>query len=502
MAADALAAAPADAIEPAVGAPRRLARNVGALAGGQAITWTVTLLWTLVVPRVLGPAGLGLVVSAMSVSGVLGIVLGLGTRNYLVREIVVDPAGATGLVGTAVVLRVALAPLVAAGAIAYALLTHQPAEAATVLYLAAAAAVLTLLAEPMQAAFQAMERMHYLALSDVINKSGQSVLGIAVALAGLGAVGVSATMAAVAGAVIVVNAIWLRRYLRIDLRTTLARCGHLIRESFAYWAFGVFGMVYLWIDAIMLSLMTRPEVVGWYGAPTRIFQTLMFVPVIVSTAWLPRLVAAFTDGNERLLRAARAPIELVLVLSLPIAAGTAMVARPLIHGFYGAAYDRAVAIMVILALTIPPIYLNIMLSQVLLAAKRQVVWTWVMVVAAFVNPACNLVLIPAAEARWGNGAIGASVSLFVTEAGMCVVGLVLVGRRVFDRRTLRRTAAAAVASGAMWGVAELARPLAGTLPSLVAGGATFLALAVALRIATPGELGTALRALRRRRAAA
>src|SRR5436190_12929033 len=77
--------------------PARLARNVTALVGGQLVTWTMTLLWTLVVPRLLGPAGLGMVVSAMSVSGVLAIVLGLGTRNYLVREIVIDRLAAPRL---------------------------------------------------------------------------------------------------------------------------------------------------------------------------------------------------------------------------------------------------------------------------------------------------------------------------------------------------------------------------------------------------------------------
>ena len=46
------------------------------------------------------------------------------------------------------------------------------------LYLAAAATILTLLAEPMQAGFQAIERMEYLAYSDVINKSSQGLLGV------------------------------------------------------------------------------------------------------------------------------------------------------------------------------------------------------------------------------------------------------------------------------------------------------------------------------------
>jgi O-antigen/teichoic acid export membrane protein len=460
---------------------------VGALAGSQAVTWTMTLLWTLVVPRALGPAGLGLVVSALSVSGILGIVLGLGTRNYLMREMVIRPEAGPKLVGTAVVLRVLLAPVVAAGAILFTQLAGYTDDRATVLYLAVAMTVLTLLAEPMQAAFQAIERMKYLAYADIFNKSAQSLIGIALVLVGFRAIGVVANMAVIAGVVAILLTLWLRRFMRIDLRTNVRMLASVARESLAYWAFGVFGMVYLWIDTIMLSLMTRPQVVGWYGAPTRLFQTLMFLPFLLSTAWLPRFVAAFERGHGQLLRTARKPLELVLVLSVPIGAGTALAAGPLVHVVYGSAFAQAVPVTVILAICIPPMYLNIMLSSVLLAAKRQVVWTWVMAGAAVANPIFNLVLIPATEQRYGNGAIGAGLSLLLTELVMIIFGLMLVGRHVFDRSAARRCLLATAASGGMWAVALAARPL-GPAASLAAGVATLFVLVAAFRIVTPDEI--------------
>jgi O-antigen/teichoic acid export membrane protein len=467
--------------------PRRLARNVGALASGQAVTWTMTLVWTLIVPRALGPVGLGLVVSALSVSGVLGIVLGLGTRNYVMREIVVRPQAGPKLVGTAIVMRIVLAPIVACGAVAFAQLAGYGHERAVVLYLAAAMTVLTLLAEPMQAAFQALERMQYLAYADIFNKSAQSLIGIALVLVGFKAVGVVANMAIIAGVMSLLLALWLRRFMHIDLRTNFRMITKVARESLAYWAFGVFGMVYLWIDTIMLSLMTSAQEVGWYGAPTRLFQTLMFLPVLLSTAWLPRLVAAHEEGGGHLLGTARKPLELVLVLSVPIAAGMAMAAGPLVDVVYGSAFSEAVPATVILAICIPPMYLNIMLSSVLLAAKRQVVWTWVMAAAAVANPIFNLVLIPATQRHYGNGAIGAALSLLLTEIVMVVFGFMMVGRHVFDRNAVKRCLLATLASGAMWGAAYAARPM-GAAASLAAGIATFTVLVLALRIATPEEV--------------
>ncbi len=485
-----LAATDAPSAPPAPAATvegRPLGRNISSLAGAQVITWTMTLLWTLVVPRALGPAGWGLIVSALSVSGVAGIVLGLGTRTYLVREVVVSRAAAPALLGTAVILRLLLAPLFAVSVIAYASLSHSGHEARLVLYLLAASTLLTLLAEPMQAGFQAIERMQYLAYSDVINKSAQGLTGIALVFVGFRATGIAANLAIVAAAIVALNVFWLRRFVRIDLRTNARKLVHMAEQSLAYWAFGVFSLAYLWIDTIMLSLMTRPEVVGWYGAPVRLFQTLMFLPVLLSTAWLPRLVAAFEQRADSVRAAARVPLELVLVLSVPIAAGTAILASPMIHLLYGPAYGSAVPVMVVLGLCIPPMYLNIMLASVLIAEKRQMTWTWVMAGATVVNPPFNLLLIPLTQNRYGNGAIGAAISLLLTELLIVGAGFALVGRDIFGRNEVRRCLLCAAATAAMCGAFFAARPL-GVGPALVLAAATFVVLAAALRIATPAEV--------------
>ena len=302
-------------------AGQRVARNLGALFGGQAITWTMTLIWTLIVPRALGPVGFGILVSAQSVAGVLGIVLGMGTRNYLVRETVIDRPAGPKLVGTAIVLRLTVAPIVGLAAVVWARLAHYGHDATVVLYLITAMTILTLLTEPLQAAFQAIERMKYLAFADIVNKSAQSIIGIALVLLGFKVVGIAANMAIMAVVVLILTFWWLRPHFHIDIRTSVSLMAHMTKQSVAYWAFGLFGMIYFWIDTIMLSLLTRPEVVGWYGASTQLFQTLMFLPVLVQTAWLPRLVAAFVTGRRELVETARAPVELVLVIGVPSCRG-------------------------------------------------------------------------------------------------------------------------------------------------------------------------------------
>lgn len=487
--------------EPSSTAPKeegsRLGRNLTALLGGQAVTWSMTLLWTLIVPRALGPAGLGLVVTAMSVCGVISLVLGLGTRTYIMREIVVDPASAPRLIGTGIVLRLISAPLFAIALLLYAHFADYDHTARLVLYLVGGATILTLLAEPMQAGFQGIERMQYLAYSDVLNKSSLGLIGIAVVLVGFRAVGIAANMALVAAVVVVLNYYWLRRFFRIDLRTRFGQLASMTKHSFAYMAYGMFGMFYLWIDTVMLSLMTHAEVVGWYGAPTRLFQTLMFIPVLVSTAWLPRMIAAHEEDPERLFATARTPFELVIALSAPICAGTAMVAGTIVPLLYGDAFTNAVPVMIGLGLCLAPMYANIILGAVLIAQKRQIAWTWVMAGAAVFNPLVNLALIPWTEHRYGNGAIGAAVALLLTELVMVAVAFWLVGRHLFTRSLIRRCTLVIASSAAMWAVGYAARPL-GFVVSTAAGCLTFVGLVAVLRVVTPEEISFVRERLPRR----
>jgi hypothetical protein len=142
-------------------------------------------------------------------------------------------------------------------------------------------------------------------------------------------------------------------------------------------------------------------------------------------------------------------------------------------------------------------YLNIMFSQVIVAAKRQVTWTWVLASASVFNPLINLVLIPATESAYSNGAIGAAVSLLLTELVMVAAAWLMVGRKIFDRSAVRRCAMAIAASVAMWAAAYTARPL-GTPLAVMAGVSTFLILVAALRIVTPKEVGLTWSLLGRR----
>jgi hypothetical protein len=142
-------------------------------------------------------------------------------------------------------------------------------------------------------------------------------------------------------------------------------------------------------------------------------------------------------------------------------------------------------------------YMNIMLSQVLIAMNRQVTWTWVMAVTTIINPLFNLGLIPFTQHHYDNGAIGAAISLLLTEIIVVAAAFWLIGRKVFDGGTARRTVLGAAAAVAAWAAAYATGGMVGWVASLVIAVLVYAGAAALLRVFTAGEVALMRNALRR-----
>ncbi len=467
-----------------------LARNVGFLAGSQIITWCAALAWALFVPRALGANGTGVFTLSVAASGLMTVLIGLGTRPLLVREISTDRDTAARLIPTAIILRgiLALPMLVLLGAFAhFGNFDHEQVEA---LYLGWAVCVLYMLFEPIQAGLQALEKMEYLAYSDILTKTCVSLVSVALVVIGLRAIGLLSLSVIVLAMVLILHVGWMRKNFTVEWRIRPEELWRLTKASLPYLGFALFFSYYLWIDSLMLGVMTPTKVLGWYGLPTKLFGTLMFVPVILTTAWLPRLAAAHAEGDEALWAAARGPLQVVVALSFPVCVGVVLVSSHLISFLYGPDFAQSIPVMEVLALSVPPMYLNIMVNQILIARGQQMLWTKAMALACVINPVLNLGLISYFQNEYGNGATGAAISLLLTELVLVAIGVAVI-RDCFNKVFFARIGRAAVATAGM-GLAVLAARRFGLAPAILVGLIVYPILAISLRILSRQELAQLL----------
>ena len=481
---------------PVATVPGRVLRNVMVLSGSQVVTWGLSLLWILVVPRAIGPGGLGILTAAAALVAIFASFISSGPKILMVKELARDRTHAPRILGSFLIIVLALYPVTLVLMALYVRSGHFDVTHTLILWLAAVGLLPSLVKGLLQGAFQGIERMEYIAITDIFSNLGHTGLGIVIVSLGFKVLALAWLGLGLEFAAMVMNVIWIRSFIRIHWRPDFTLIRRLLVNSLPYCTNYVVHVTYTWIDTVILATMTTTVFVGWYGASSKLLSTLFFVPVILSTALLPRLSAAY-DGNLRKLQDMTRPVlELVMVVSLPATAGAALVSGPLIATLYGRDFVPAEAVFTLLLCSLPFTYFNILVWQVLVASNRQLTWTKVMVGATVVNVVANIALIAFFQARFRNGALGAALAMLLTEGLMTGAGLVLLPH-MFNLgsagRLLRALAATAIMAALVWSVRGL-----GLAAEVLVGGSTFVTAGLLLRVASKDEIRELRAAINRR----
>jgi O-antigen/teichoic acid export membrane protein len=477
----------------------RILRNALVLVASQPVSWALTLTFSVIVPRNVGPAEWGEWGTAWWVGLVCRAALDFGINTVLLKELPRRPANAASYLGGVLSARLALAPVLLVAMLGFGFAAHYTPHTMVILAIVAVAVVLSYISTPVTFGLQAFESMHLSALggllSNVILTAGAIVV---VKFMGAGVIAIAVLYVVSSAIGGVAQLLWLSRRVRVRplLDATLVRS--LLRQGFPYWMSFLTFTVYVWADGILLSLMAPAREVGWYNAGVQIISSLGFLPYAVTMAVFPALSRSFHQDAGANADLAGRSFRLLTSMSLPMVVGLVIVAQPLTLAVYGPLFAPASLNLTILALTLPPVYVATLVNGFVIAADRQVQWTWLMAAVCVVNPILNVLTIPYFHHAVGNGAAGAAVALVITDTATGVAALVLLPRqlraavRANARPLLRCVLATAVMGVAVWPLRGLFLPI-----PVLAGVATFAAAAYVLRVFTPDEIEALVRLARR-----
>lgn len=184
----------------------------------------------------------------------------------------------------------------------------------------------------------------------------------------------------------------------------------------------LFGIIYLRIDSVMLSLMKTQTDVGIYGAPYKILEILALIPGIFMGNVFPIITRYYNENDDRLYAALQKSFDFLVTIALPLVAGTFLLATPIIgfiaggefqttttiNNIFGHPANSAMVLQILIFATgiifISQIFTN---TAVAIGKQRELVWPYVLF--AGVNILINLLLIPRLSY------IGASIATVITE---------------------------------------------------------------------------------------
>ena len=353
----------------------------------------------------------------------------------------------------------------------------------------ALAVVFFALTEFAKAAFQGLQRFHYLTLVTTIEYIGKLILVVGLVWAGYGVTvafagfALALSLAAVTGIFLLWRVGWSRPTALIAQWKDL----YLYNVPLMLTSAGF--IVYTELDAIMLAYFSGFAQTGLYAAAKSIARAAPLFAVPFGQAAAPVIVRMMRDAREEAAEFVNRLLRYVGAVFIPIAAAVAVMAPYIVRmwgpGFTGAALPLRVMSLFLLSISFGVVIAPIL--DYLGEAPRRARW---MMISVAVNIGLNLLLIP----RYG--ALGAALATVVTHGPFVLNNLRFLADRIgLSRRRLAASLAPIVgASFAASVVAVLALNWrANLLVGLISGAAVYLGLIFAFGVVSRVELAEVIK---------
>ncbi len=157
---------------------------------------------------------------------------------------------------------------------------------------------------------------------------------------------------------------------------------------------GIFGVIYGYIDSIMMGHWGQITETGWYNAAAKVAAVTSVPMILISQSFYPVLSKFFKESKEKLQRIWNYQMELMIILAVPIVVGGITLASKIIDFIYDPSYNRSILAFQILVVMAGLVFLCHPFNQLLIAVNQQKKFFWISLIGAIVNITLNLILIP------------------------------------------------------------------------------------------------------------
>ena len=366
------------------------------------------------VARKLGSEDFGRLSFAFSFTGMCILIKDFGLNRLLVRNVSRQKELTEEYVANIYVLKIALSFMCVIVMGLFVIFAGYTGEVITLVMIFGGAMFFRSLSDVSCAVFNAHEQMDKEAVLKGINHILLFISGAVVLALGFGLFELSKVFLVVHLISSIIGCFMVYKYI-VNIRPCFnPRFWYFIlKESIPIALAVTFGVIYVKIDIVMLSLIRGNNVeIGWYSAAVRIIELMHVIPAVVASAIFPIFSILHKESMDSLGKAYKTSFKYLLVTALPIVVGTLLLSDRIIDLVYGEEYVKAIPALRILACSLIFIFVNYILLNILVAAGKQKINAIVTGICLFVNISLNMCLIPY------YGYLGAGYATVVTEIAL------------------------------------------------------------------------------------
>lgn len=413
--------------------PSRLARNASYLTIASVIQKAFTFFYFIYIANNVVEDDLGLYTFALSFTSIFGIFMDLGLGPILTREIAKHEEHQSRFFRAVLGAKIIIVPLflILLSIVIWALYALFPTNSVGILdggvdlrsvamvYWATPIILLDTFSFTFYSVFRGRQLMKYEAIGIIIYQLlivslGSLVLffDLPIQFLLLSIVAGSLFMFIYSGSLVVFVA---KEKLRPTFEWIFTR--QLLRLALPFALAGIFFKLSGSIDSVMLKVIAGNKFVAWYAVALKLATALTVLPGAFMTSLFPAISHALVKDHERAQRLFERSVVYIMVISLPIAAGTFVLSDELISAIYPPELGASAAALSIFMLSLFFVFLNYPVGTLLNAANRQTINTVNMGIALLVNVILNFFFIP----RWTF--IGAAWAAAISNTLLVLLGL-------------------------------------------------------------------------------
>ena len=401
----------------------RLVKNSIRLFTAETISKLIALGIQIVAARYLGDKGFGTFAFGFSLTGILMILVDSGINTYLIREISRDPEKIGDYLGNAFLLK---GCLFATGVLILSIMqvaTALDGDAQLVVWAIGLAMLINGYADTYMAVFRALENMSLVSLLMIIQRSLFFLSGLTLLLLNYKVVPLCLAFLVVACINLLICRWQMqRRHGKNPWQIDWPVAKTLFMQSLPIGGTILFTYIYFRIDTVMLFFMRGESETGWYSAAFKLVETMVILIAGIRNAIFPFLSRTYAAKKDRFVQIWKEASRFLLIVTLPLAGGIALLAPRMVETLYGPTFTGAGLALQVTILVLPLLCLNDIISYLLMSADKAKLVLRIVGAGAALNVVMNMIFIPR------GGYMGAAVATCLTEVVLFLIYCQTVNR--------------------------------------------------------------------------
>ena len=374
---------------------QRITKNIGLLSGSQIIGYLLAFFYTIFLARYLGAEGYGTLSFAIAFTAILGILADLGLSTLTVRNVAKDKSLTNKYIENITLLKLILAVLTF-GIIAIIInLLNYPHQTINVVYLIGISVILSSFSQMFFSVFQAHEKMEYQSIGNLLNTIlifAGIFLGISRGFDVLGFAFIYVISNAIVLAFNIATYLWKFGTPKLEFDRGFMKV--VLKQALPLSFILTLSVIYFRVDTVLLSIIQGEAAVGWYNAAYRFIELLLFIPGVYSQAIFPVISNLGLSSQKNLELLYVKSFKYLILLSLPIAAITTILAEKIILLVYKSAFTESIIALQILIWAIPFLFLAYVATYFFISMNKQNLLLKMSFLGVVLNIILNLIFIP------------------------------------------------------------------------------------------------------------